>query len=96
MTQTIEGKAFPFGWVECVSGLKMSIRAGMGVYSDPRVDNADYTEVEVGYPSEVVEEIKPYQEGFGDPTDTVYPYVPVSVVLAVIKNHGGIKGGKTA
>jgi len=31
----------------------------------------------------------PYVEGSGDPTETVYPYVPREVVEAIVAKHDG-------
>ena len=57
-----------------------------------------YTAVEVGYPSERPEPWEPidgalywsqYAETESDPTDTVYGYVPVTLVQALVRSHGG-------
>lgn len=49
-----------------------------------------YVEVELGYPSQVEPDILPYAEDSDDPTRTVYGYVPIEIVDAVVKKHGGI------
>ncbi len=49
-----------------------------------------YVEVELGYPSEVEEDLLPYAEDESDPTNTVYGYVPVEIVDSMIQRHGGI------
>jgi len=54
----------------------------------------EYTEVEVGFPSSGITELMPYAEGAGydDPIDyvgTVYPYVPIEIVVGIINRHGG-------
>lgn len=53
-----------------------------------------YTEVEVGFPSARPEPWGQWQEWAEDtaePTDTVYGYVPVEAVRALIALHGGEK-----
>lgn len=77
--------------VVCNDGFKMSVQAGQYLYSTPRTDDAPtYSAVEVGYPSEYEELLMPYVEDANDPTGTVYGYVPVEVVDAIIEKHGGI------
>ncbi len=78
--------------IECADGFSMSVQGHCGAYSTPRDDFADhYSAVEVGYPSEREEPFMPYIDGEGsDPTDTVYGWVPIDVVVAVIERHGGI------
>lgn len=49
-----------------------------------------YVEVELGYPSEVEEDLLPYAEDESDPTNTVYGYVPIEIVDSMIQRHGGI------
>lgn len=51
-----------------------------------------YTHVEVGFPSERPEPWstwEQYAEDMGAPTETVYSYVPVELVRALIESHGG-------
>jgi len=82
--------------VVCADGFIMSVQAHDGAYCEPRNDNAEkYTAVEVGFPSEREELIMSWIDGFdNDPTDTVYAYVPVTVVTDVIVKHGGIVSGE--
>lgn len=54
-----------------------------------------YTEVEVGFPSARPEPWAAwgkYAESPEDPTQTVYAYVPVDTVHALIESHGGEAG----
>tara|TARA_R110000824_G_scaffold111463_5_gene259923 strand:+ start:1152 stop:1376 length:225 start_codon:yes stop_codon:yes gene_type:complete len=53
-----------------------------------------YVEVEVGFPSHKEELLMPWAENRSEPTDTVYGYVPVSVVTNVIAKHGGMVSGE--
>ena len=82
--------------IVCADGFSMSVQVGYSLYSTPKKIAKRYSAVEIGYPSEPEELIKeyaefaPFDEDTTDYTDTVYPYVPVSVVDKVLKKHGGI------
>lgn len=94
--------------IVCTDGFNMSVQAGDGLYSSPRKNGAfTYTSVEVGFPSEVEELLMPHAELINeynpetdewdipaDPTKSVYPYTPASVILAVITKHGGMVSGE--
>ena len=81
-----------FPAMEFADGVTLSVQGHYGAYSQPRDDFAErYWQVECGYPSEPIEELKPYQDGDGDPCQSVYGYVPVEVVAAIIAKHGGLK-----
>jgi len=96
-----EGK--PSNEITCADGFTMSVVAGVGAYCSPRphrfgaVDlnlnyEGPYTEVEVGYPSEQPEpwaDWEPLCENSKSPTETVYGYVPIETVRALITLHGG-------
>lgn len=76
--------------VECADGFKMSVQASAFHYCSPRDSNGPWCAVEVGFPSERVEQFMPFIDGGdSDPTDTVYGYVPLSTVAEVIAAHGG-------
>lgn len=79
--------------MECSDGFKMSVQGHCGAYSQPRDDFArEYRAVEVGYPSERVEDLMPYIDGQdSNPTETVYGYVPIEVIEKIIAAHGGLK-----
>ena len=78
----------------CRDGFKMSVQASEFHYCSPRENTGPYSEVEVGFPSERVEELMPYVDGDGSEWETVYGYVPVEVVESVIEKHRGLKGWK--
>ena len=80
--------------VECEDGFSMSVQGSSTAYCAPRVDNATYFEVEVGYPSEKENMLKPYAEFWDKPTDTVYGYVPVNTIYLIITKHGGMVSGE--
>lgn len=78
--------------VRCADGFTVSVQAGYGLRSLPGDDAVFYTHVELGYPSEVEEDLLLYEEDEEHPDDTVYNYVPVTLVDEVFEAHGGIAG----
>lgn len=75
-------------------GVRLSVQGHFGSYSCPRDDFADrYSMVECGFPSVRIEELMSYIDGGpeSDPLQSVYGYVPVAVVEAIIVAHGGLK-----
>ena len=81
--------------VVCADGFRMSVQGHEDAYCTPRTNDAEkYTEVEIGYPSDVEELIMPWAENPIRPTETIYGYVPVSVVTNVIAKHGGVVRGQ--
>lgn len=44
---------------------------------------------EVGFPNQREELLMPYAEDPKTPTETVYGYVPVTLVEQIIEKHGG-------
>ena len=74
----------------CKDGLAMSIQASRSHYCTPRDNWGPYTAVEIGYPTERIEEFMPYADPPNAPTETVYGWVPVEVVEEVIAAHGGL------
>lgn len=79
--------------IMCADGFTMSVQAGPGLYSCPRAVADSYTEVEVGFPSGEEPLLLRFMEGT-NPTETVYPYVPAEIILAVINKHGGMIRGE--
>lgn len=76
----------------CKTGLKLSVQASQYHYSLPRENGRDhYTHVELGFPSVNLPPLARWKEDDeADGTDTVYPYVPVGVLNAIIDCNGGI------
>jgi hypothetical protein len=76
-------------WIRCKDGFRLSVTAGGSAYCAPR---PPYKAVEVGFPSSRPEpwrRWKAYAANSQDPTETVYAYVPVELVRALIESHGG-------
>ena len=76
--------------VVCKDGFKMSVQAGQSLYSTPKDVADDYEEAEVGYPSTEESLLTTYAEDNNNLCDTVYGYVPCSIIDEVIEKHGGI------
>jgi len=76
--------------VICKDGFKMSVQAGQSLYSTPKDVADDYEEAEVGYPSTEETLLTTYAEDNDNLCDTVYGYVPCSIIDEVIEKHGGI------
>ena len=68
----------------------MSVQAGQSLYSEPRDVADSYEEAEVGFPSTEESLIARYAEDEENLCDTVYGYVPCSIIDEVIEKHGGI------
>ena len=77
--------------IVCNDGFNISVQAGHGLYCSPREDlmNGNYESVEAGYPSEAEPLLMEYAKDDSKPTETVYGWVPVEVIEAVVKKHGG-------
>ena len=80
--------------VVCKDGFKMSVQAGQSLYSTPKDVADDYEEAEVGYPSTEETLLTTYAEDNDNLCDTVYGYVPCSIIDQVIEKHGGIDESK--
>ena len=81
--------------IVCADGFTMSVQASEFSYCTPRKNLADiYTEVEVGYPSHPEDLLMEYAEDPDRPTDTVYAWVPCTVVTTIIAKHGGVVEGE--
>ena len=76
--------------IVCKDGFKMSVQASETHYCEPKGFADEYSEVEIGFPSDLESLIMDYCEDDEKPCDTVYGYVPVELVDRVIEKHGGI------
>ena len=82
------------------NGVTLSIQGNDGAYCSPRINTGGYgsgiyDSMEIGFPSSKIDLIMEYAEDKGDPTGTVYPYTPMSVIEDVVSWGGGIKGLET-
>lgn len=75
--------------VLCKDGFKVSIQASESHYSIPRDSAGPWEAHELGFPSEADPLIAEYAEDPDNPTETVYPYVPVSIIEQLLDKHGG-------
>lgn len=78
--------------IVCKDGFQFSVQAGSSLYCTPRInlESGSYTACEVGMPNRKDDLLMKYIENDReDPTESVYPYVPVEVIDQIIKNHGG-------
>ena len=78
----------------CNDGFSVSVQCGYMFHCTPRAeldDTREYSAFELGYPSHADDLISEYARGEERPTDSVYPYVPRTVVEQLINKHGGIK-----
>jgi len=81
--------------VICADGFSVSVQAGGPLYCSPSTSDTDrYAEVELGYPSRPSALLLRYASDPKDPTDTIYPYVPVEIVSELIRAHGGMISGE--
>jgi len=81
--------------VICKDGFKMSVQVGQSKYSTPKDDVDNYEEAEVGYPSEEETLLAKYAEDTTSLCDTVYGFVPCTLIDRVIEKHGGIDETKS-
>lgn len=79
--------------VVCKDGFSISIKASERAYCNPKNNIGPYDSVELGYPNFPEPMISGFAEIIDQPTETVYGWVPVGIVQAVIIKHGGIVDG---
>ncbi len=76
--------------IVCNDGFTMSVQGSSGHYCNPRNTSDYYISMEIGYPSAEEDLIWEYAENKQKLTETVYGWVPLDVIDAVIIKHGGI------
>lgn len=81
----------PIKPIECVDGFTISVQATRHHYCTPRNNTGSWTAVECGFPSADVPELADYKDGGDTDTESVFAYVPVEIVEAVLAKHGGMK-----
>lgn len=70
-------------------GFSISIQASEFHYCNPRLSVGPWSEMELGFPSELDPILDEYAEE-PDTSDTVFGYVPIAIVNELISKHGGI------
>ena len=89
-----EGLSFNYNCrprITCNDGFSFSVQASEGHYCAPRyMIEEGYYEAEIGFPSIEEPLIFQYAENQYDLTQTVYGWVPTSIIDEVIEKHGGI------
>lgn len=76
-------------------GFSISIQAHEDAYCVPRANGFHaYTNVELGFPNRPCPFIVDYAENPANLTETVYGYVPASIVRKMIEAHGGLVDGE--
>lgn len=85
----------PVPAIHCRDGFHMSVQASSGTYCTPRNDSGPWSQVEIGYPNRIEPLLFEYAETKGDWTQTVYGWVPIELVAAVIELHGGMATDET-
>lgn len=88
----MQGSRFPKAQrVRCADGFSISVQANEAAYCTPRSNLGPYTDVECGYPSaDPGPAMLEHADDRGDPMNTIYAYVPVEIVDALLESHGGI------
>ena len=77
--------------LELGNGHTVSVQASHSHYCSPRSDQGPYNEVELRFPTFLLnDDIMQRAEEHYKPHDTVYSYVPLDLVIAMIKENGGI------
>lgn len=77
--------------IKCADGFTVSIQASEMHYCDPRDNKGPYVSVELGYPTQEEPLIIDFAEEMEKPTQTVYGYVDVGIVVAMVNKHGGVQ-----
>lgn len=80
--------------IYCSDGFNISVQAGAHLYCEPREHGADWTSVELSFPSAPIPDLAEYRDGHAhgdDVTDeeSVFCYVPIEKVVELINAHGG-------
>jgi hypothetical protein len=86
--------------VHCADGFNVSIQADHHKYCTPRDNTGPWWEVELGFPSAPMPELADRCDSWNDDaetvTKTVWGYVPMERVAAVLASHGGLLPKKEA
>lgn len=80
---------WPIPRIECADGFSVSIQAKATDYCLPRDDSGPWHAVECGLPSAPMPELAQWAE-YEKPTATVWGFVPLKNIIAVLTAHGGV------
>lgn len=75
--------------LKAADGFTSSVQASQYHYCSPRENSGPYTLVECGYPSELPMAWAEWAEESGT-TETVFAYIPLSVVAREFARRGGL------
>jgi hypothetical protein len=75
--------------VKCKDGFEVSVQASHHHYCTPRNSFGPWSHVELGFPTARVPSLKEYRDGPGPDQGTVFGYVPIEKVAALLVRHGG-------
>ena len=89
INEYLRSNPIPAPHIQCRDGFTMSVQASEFHYCTPKNNIGPWTRVEVGFPSQKEDLLMDYAEDPDHPTETVYGYVPVEIVIAIIERHGG-------
>jgi hypothetical protein len=98
MARPLPGRVYRFRpclpRVQCVDGFSVSVQANEASYCSPRENEGPWDKVELGYPTAPMPSLAKYcdssEEAAPTATDTVWGYVPLSEVAAILADHGGL------
>ena len=78
--------------IHCMDGTSFSIQASKFTYCAPRSNYGPWSAVELGYPSKHFLLLEQYKDADDETAqvDSVFGYVPIEIVEAIIKKCGGI------
>lgn len=75
----------------CLDGFCVSVQVGDSLYCTPRDNKGPWTSVECGYPSESVPAWLDYATDPDEPCTSIYPYVPIELVVDEINRRNGFR-----
>lgn len=93
-----KGKYTPVAVQQCADGFTVSVQACAFAYCSPRSDRGPWAAVECGFPNRPMPTLAEWCE---EPdkaetaTKTVWSYVPIERVAALLAEHGGLVEGWT-
>lgn len=78
--------------IYCKDGFSMSVQASYIHYCSPRKNTGPWETFEVGFPTMLEPKLYPFMEmRDGEPTQSVYGWVPIKVLIQIIAWHGGLR-----